>query len=250
MGQEIAIQTHGSTALASVTPFSLTSLLATVPDWLGRDLFENGPFSLPAQIPADGPRQLRDVAQRFRDSLGERAVREMVGQRPVEKDGETSMVPIISDPLDQILGELRLRTIPRNEGDEESKARFRILRDDCRPHCLEAVREASMAYAKKHKFFPAGIGELLPFIRAAEGQRERTMNRLLDAARRAEEELAERKRVADDPVDPDEVSALLSELSAASGRKVNQGVKKDYSNLRMPTAEELAALAAEPKGRR
>ncbi|EQA97295.1 hypothetical protein [Sphingobium sp. HDIP04] len=221
--------------------------MANVPDWLGRDLFENGPFALPATIPADGPRQLREVAQRFRDSLAERAVRETVGhcEEKDERTGEKRIVPIISDPLDQILGELRLRTTTRNESQDEARARFRILRDDCRPHCLEAVREAAMAYAKQNKFFPAGIGELLPYIRMAEGQRERTMNRLLDAARRAEEELAERKRIADDPVDPAEVTALLNEMAAVSGHKVNQGAKKDYSNLRMPTANELAALAAE-----
>lgn len=212
-----------------------------VPDWLGRDLFENGPFSLPASIPHDAPRQLRDIAARFRASLADRAVREVTGQREV--NGRT--VPIISDPLDQILGELRLRTTVRNESADEAKARFRILRDDCRPHCLEAVREAAIAYAKQNRFFPAGIGELLPFIRVAEGQRERTMNRLLDAARKAEAELAERKRLADDPIDPAEVTALLAEMAQAAGMNANEGGKRDYANMKMPSAGDLAKVAAE-----
>lgn len=244
MGQEIAIQTTGTLAADTATPFSEDSLLAMVPDWLGRDLFENGPYSLPAQIPADGPAQLRLVADRFRASLAERARRENVGTREV--DGRT--VPVIADPLDQILGELRLRTTIRNESADEAKARFRILRDDCRVHCLEAVREAALAYARKNKFFPGGIGELMPFIRVAEGRRERTMHRLLDAARKAEDELAERKRIKDDPVDPAEVTALLNEMSAAAGERANEGRKRDYSNLRKPSADELAKVAAEFNG--
>ena len=51
MGQEIAIQHQGSTALASATPFSLTSLMALVPDWLHRGLFEDDHFALPQVIP-------------------------------------------------------------------------------------------------------------------------------------------------------------------------------------------------------
>lgn len=244
MGQEIAIQTAASTALASATPFSLTSLLAMVPDWLGRDLFESGPYSLPQHIPADGPAQLRLVADRFRTALAERAVREVVGQ----KDVKGQVVPVISDPLDEILGELRLRTTVRNESHDESRARFRILRDDCRLHSLEAVREAAMAYAKQNKFFPAGIGELLPYIRMAEGQRQRIMNRLLDAARRAEDELGERNRLAADPVDPAEVSALLNELRDAAKLHANEGQKRDYSNLRTPGPAELNELAREFHG--
>lgn len=213
-----------------------------VPDWLGEGLFEDIAYALPAQIPTDGPRQLRDVAQRFRDSLDERAVREVVGQREGD-DGRKH--PLIADPLDNILAELRLRTTVRNETRQEAESRFKLLRDDCRPHCLEAIREGALAYAKANRFFPAGYGELLPFIRAAEGDRQRTMSKLLDAAKRAEAELAERKRLADDPVDPAEVAAFVKEMESAAGMRTEDTKRKDYSNLRKPSAEELAKVAAD-----
>lgn len=213
-----------------------------VPSWLGRGLFEDVAYAMPAQIPADGPRQLRDVAQRFRDSLSERAVREVIGQREGE-DGKVH--PLISDPLDNILAELRLRTTVRNESRSEAESRFKLLRDDCRPHCLEAIREGAMAYAKANKFFPAGYGELLPYIRAAESERQRTMSKLLEAAKRAEEELAERKRLKDDPVDPAEVAAFVKEMESAAGMRAEDTKKRDYSNLRQPSPDELAKMAEE-----
>ena len=213
-----------------------------VPDWLTVGLFEDIAYAMPAQIPVDGPRQLRDVAQRFRDSLAERAIREVVG-KTTDEDGKSR--PIIADPLDNILAELRLRTTVRNESRREAESRFKILRDDCRPHCLEAIREGAFAYAKVNRFFPAGYGELLPFIRAAEGERQRIMHKLLDAAKRAEAELAERRRLADDPVNPDEVAAFVKEMEAAAGLRAEDTKRKDYSNLRQPSAEELAKVAAE-----
>lgn len=243
MGQEIAIKpAQAVTAGNTETPFSITSLKAMVPDWLGEGLFEDIAYSMPAQIPSDGPRQLRDVAKRFRDSLDERAVREVIGHR---EDEEGKAHPLIADPLDNILAELRLRTTVRNESRQEAESRFKLLRDDCRPHCLEAIREGAKAYAKSNRFFPSGYGELLPYIGVAEGERQRTMSKLLDAAKRAEAELAERKRLADDPVDPAEVAAFVKEMESAAGMRDESAKRKDYSNLRKPSAEELAKVAAE-----
>ena len=248
MGQEIAIQRQGSMALASETPFSLTSLMALVPDWLNRGLFEDDHFALPQVIPAGGPKQLRDVAQRFRDSLSDFAVRRFVREEIVEEGKPPRR--IFDDPLDQILGELRLRTIIRQEHQEEARARFRLLRDDCRKHPTEAVREGACAYAAKNKFFPAGYAEIRPFIMSAENKRARAMHRLLQTADKAETLMERQARVDADPVDPAEVKALLDELHAAGAGKSTEGRKKDYSNVRMPSADELAKVAAEFNGAR
>lgn len=244
MGQEIAVRSQGSTALTSATPFSMTSLSALVPDWLGRGLFEDDHYALPQIIPADGPKQLRDVAQRFHDSLNDFPVRRVASEAMVEG----KLVRTFDDPLDQILGELRLRTRIRREHQEEARARFRLLRDDCRQHPTETVREGAIAYGAKNRFFPDGYAEIRPFIVAAENRRSRTMHRLLSTATEAEREMERRRQVAEDPVDPAEVTALLEELHAAGAARSGEGRKKDYSNLRAPSADELAQVAAEFKG--
>lgn len=242
MGQEIVVQERGNTALASATPYSLTSLQALVPEWLSRDLFSESDFTLPQIIPDDGPRQLRYVAQKFNDALEERAVREVRGH------GDDK---IVVDPLDTILGELRLRTTIRNESADEARGRFRILREDCRQHPTEVIRDACMAYAtapaKGNRFFPSGYGELLPYIKTALNVRHRTMYQLRKAADEAEKLQAERQRLADDPVDPAAVSQLIADLEAAALERSKDNRKRDYSNLRMPSAEEVAAVAAEVK---
>lgn len=216
MGQEIAVQAQAATALGTVTPYSLTSLTALVPDWLGRGLFEDSDFALPANMPTDGPKQLRDIALRFRESLEIRPTRE---------------------DLDTILGELRLRTNIRNEGVDESRARFRILRDDCRAHATEVLREACAAYARENKFFPAGYGELLPFITKAENARSRTAYHLRRAAEKADAEIELRRKIADDPVPPEEFAALLADMDRKIGAAATETKKRDYSNLQIPTVE-------------
>lgn len=217
--------------------------MALIPSWLNRGLFEDDHFALPQTIPPGGPKQLRDVAQRFRDSLDDFAVRRFVREEEVEEGKPPRR--IFDDPMDTILGELRLRTMIRQESRDEANARFRLLRDDCRQHPTEVVREAAKAYAAKNKFFPAGYAELRPFIMPAENKRARTMHRLLSTADTAETIMERQARVDADPVDPAEVTALLAEMHAAGAAKVNEGRKKDYSNLRQPSADELAKVAAE-----
>lgn len=240
MGQEIAVRQETNIATGFVTPYSMTSLLALVPDWLGNDLFEPERYSLPQIIPENGPRQLRAAAERFMDSLHDFPERRFLGERLV--DGQTKRM--FDDPLDFILGEMRLRTIPRNESGDEARGRFRLLRDDCRRHATEVVREAALAYAAKNKFFPAGYSEFRPYILAAENTRSRRAYNLRKLAKEAEE-IAAKKLTNDDPADPAEVAALVAELQAKAGISANDGKRKDYSNLQTPTADELAALAAE-----
>jgi hypothetical protein len=216
-------QDHQNTVMVSATPYSLESLEKLVPDWLGRDMFDLD-FVLPAVIPDDGPRRLRNVAARFENSLQD---------RPNDDD------------LDHILGELMLRTVVRNEGSVETISRFELLKRDCRSHPTEALREAAFAYAKENKFFPAGYGELLPFIMKAQNARSGRITQLRRAAKQAETELANRQRLHDDPVDPEAVSALVRELEAAANERSKDTKKRDYSNLRMPTQAEVEAVAAE-----
>lgn len=225
MGQEIAVQQAGSSALASVTPYSLTSLESLVPEWVQRDLFDDGVLSLPAHIPADGPSQLIDVAAQFRASL------------------ET-----LSDnaSLNAILGELRLRTVTRNESEDEQRARFRLLREDCTGKCLEAVREGARAYAQDNKFFPAGLAELLPYIRAAENKRAKLMYRLTRLADEAEKELKQRAAYRRDPVPPGAFDELLGKLGQSMQEKGQEARKRDYSQLREPTYEDLIELGIAP----
>lgn len=112
------------------------------------------------------------------------------------------------------------------------------------------MREGACAYAAKNKFFPAGYAEIRPFIMSAENKRARTMHRLLQTADKAETLMERQARVDADPVDPAEVKALLDELHAAGAGKSTEGRKKDYSNVRMPSADELAKVAAEFNGAR
>lgn len=227
MAQEMVRNDQQATSIAtsSATPFSLESMEKLVPDWLGRDMFD-GDFALPASIPADGPSRLRRVAERFSASLE---------QRPT------------SDELDMILGGLRLRTNVKKEHAVEAASRFEILKSDCAKHCTEAIREAALTYAHRSKFFPAGYSELAPYIVNAENRRSARRHQLLKAAAAAEKELSERKRLADDPVDPAEVAALVKEMEAAAQMQSSDAKRRDYSNLRMPSAAELADLAYETK---
>ena len=75
-------------------------------------------------------------------------------------------------------------------------------------------------------------------------------HRLLQTADKAETLMERQARVDADPVDPAEVKALLDELHAAGAAKSAEGRKKDYSNVRMPSADELAKVAAEFNGAR
>lgn len=235
----------------SATPYSLTSLLAFVPDWLGHDLFDTDRYSLPQIVPEDGVRQLRDAARRFDDSLNDFAERRFLGER---RDEDGGMRRIFDDPMDQILGELRLRTMIRNEHQEEVRGRFRLLRDDCRRHAVEVVREACLAYAAEEKFFPGGYAEIRPYILKAQGTRSRLSHNLKQLAKEAERIAERRLRGDDEPVDPEEVRTLVEEMQrAARERSVGVGNEPrrkpvDTSRLRTPTADELASIAEEFNG--
>lgn len=191
MGQEIAVRTEGNTALTSVTPYSLTSLEKLIPDWIMRGLFDDGMFELPVAIPADGPQQIRAAVAQYQASLTTLADR---------------------GSLDQILGELRLRTAIRNESVDEQRARYRILRSDCAEHCLEAVREACKTYAQENKFFPVGFGELKPYIVRYENYRSRRIVQLNRAAEAADKAQRQHKAMRDNPVSDEQWAELWDKI--------------------------------------
>lgn len=106
-----------------------------------------------------------------------------------------------------ILGNLRLRTIPRNESAEEAKARFRNLVNDLSDVPADVLRTACDRYVNDPdtRFFPAAAGELRKHINPIMTERRARAYRLDQMRREAERQDAREQVIADDPIRPGEV---------------------------------------------
>lgn len=81
--------------------------------------------------------------------------------RAASKGYLAAQTPAAPELRQAILGELRLKTLTRNEGPEEARARFRLLLDDLSDVPADILRQACKAYANAPgaRYFPTA-GEL------------------------------------------------------------------------------------------
>jgi hypothetical protein len=218
--------TQAATPTACATPFSTRSLEAALPEWLDRSLIEDDIFYLPARLPDGCSFTLKRAADQFARAIDQRCTHQE----------RTS-----------ILGELRLRTLPRDESRDEAIGRFRLLRDDLREQPTDVLREAVEAYAAENKFFPAGAGELLPYCRAISGRRHRIRWRLDQLAKEAEKREADERRRREDPLTPDEARAIIERHCPwVREERAEREVVRHEGPPRVPTRDDYIALGVDP----
>lgn len=103
-----------------------------------------------------------------------------------------ALVPASPNDRAAALGNLRLRTIPRNEGDDEAKARFRNLVNDLADVPADILTDACDAYVnhvdekgRPNRFFPGSPAELRVFTDPLLRQRRMRAYRLEQMANEA-----------------------------------------------------------------
>jgi len=116
-----------------------------------------------------------------------------------------ALAPAPYDQRNTILGELRLRTIPRTEGTEESRARHRKLVDDTAHLPADILRQACTAYVQTegNRFYPTA-GEIMVFANPLLSKRMARRSRLTQMADAAANAFNEADRA-----DPKEIEAIL-----------------------------------------
>lgn len=139
-----------------------------------------------------------------------------------------------------ILGELRLKTISRNEGDQETIARFRLLCDDLADVPADTLRQACKAYANTPgaRYFPTA-GELRAFTGPLMTENHARAYRLKLMAKESDKAFRDEDRCT-----PEQAAAILAEF----GIKGEQA-KKLTNHLgppRNPTREDYIAMGVDP----
>lgn len=137
---------------------------------------------------------------------------------------EQALIPATHAERIAILGELRLRTIPRNESDDEARARFRILLEDLEGIPAEVLRRACLAHVASDdgKFYPTA-SELLkhanPLIWLLE-VRARRLRAIIEANRvRSEPQKAALPKPEPWKPEPGEIDRIKAEVAAEIAAK-------------------------------
>jgi len=180
-------------------------------------------FHLPSKLPDGAAFALRDVAAKFRDSL---------------------VAPATHEERTVILGELRLKTITREENTEEARARFRLLRQAVETVPVGILREAAAKYAAENKWFPTAVAELLAYVTPLVEDRRRTAHRLMRLADAAEAQAEHERRVKDDPLTPEAAAAIIDEFNLRPESTAR--IVRHEGPPKMPTRADYLAMGIDP----
>lgn len=131
-------------------------------------------------------------------------------------DHRKALAPAFENEQAGILGELRLRSIPRTESAEEARARHRLLLDDLADVPADILQAACRAYvnAEGSRFYPTA-GELRVHINPLIAQRRMRAYRLAQMAREAETAFDDTQRWRPTQADLD---AIKAEVRAEQGK--------------------------------
>lgn len=153
-------------------------------------------------------------------------------------------MPASHDERTAVLGELRLKTITREENQQEARARFRLLRQAVEHVPLDILSEAAAKYATENKWFPTAITELLAYVSPIMADRRRTAHRLLRLADEADAQAAQARRLKDDPLTPEAAAAIIEEFNLRP--ESAERITRHEGPPRIPTHEDYIALGVDP----